>query len=363
MCRLRLVQRQFNIMDSCSLYIHIPYCKSRCSYCDFHSGSPPVQDSYIEALLKQIPSKQYETVYIGGGTPSLLSPAQLEKLCSGFSCSGEFTIEANPDSLDDSFLQVVKKCKINRLSIGVQSLNNDALKAIGRRHDAQDAINAIMLAQKHGVENISVDLMVGIPFQVKDDIVNFAQTSKRLGVSHISCYMLKLEEGTPLYSKAEVLPQPDEVADHFAFAIIQLEQNGFDRYEISNFAKKGMHSRHNMRYWDCFDYLGVGPGAHSCVDNRRFYYPPNTNDFINGAQMVEDGICDASDYIILQTRLINGLSNKMLYDRFGYRFSEEQWCVIEQLEKGGLVKINGDYIALTDRGLMLQNSVLTKILT
>ncbi len=349
-------------MKDCSLYIHIPYCNGRCYYCDFHSGSLPVSENYIDALIHRTPKRVFKSVYVGGGTPSLLTPEQLERICKALSFDGEFTVEANPDSLTAEFLQTALRQGVNRLSLGIQSLNDVALSAIGRLHTAEKAVNAVKLATSLGMNNISIDLMVGIPHQQNNDIARFIETADELGVSHVSCYMLKLEPGTPLYSKSDSMPSTDDTALQFEFAIKVLAEHGFNRYEISNFAKDKRYSQHNMRYWDCLDYIGIGPSAHSCVDGKRFYYPSDTKQFIDGCEPIADGSCDAEDYIMLQTRLTNGLSLTKLYDRFGYTFSANQLKKIRFLEKKSLLRLGDKKLILTDRGLMLQNSILAEIL-
>ncbi len=352
---------------SCSLYIHIPYCRSRCIYCDFHSSSSGVQEDYVEALCRAIPyEREFETVYIGGGTPSLLSAQQLNKLCGPLKVKGEFTLEGNPDSLDYELLSAALSLGVNRLSIGIQSTNDTALRMIGRRHTAKKSQQAIEVAKKSGFDNISLDLMVGIPHQSESDIVNFAVLADRYSIPHISCYMLKTEQGTPLFNMVQngtiILPSEDDTAEQFDLAVGELKKVGLKRYEISNFAKDGSHSRHNMRYWDCCDYLGVGASAHSCLDGIRSYYEADTQGFIDGSHRIEDGVCDAEDFIMLQTRLSQGLSVARLKRRFSYTFNERQLTAINRLQTEQLLTFDGEQMRLTDRGLMLQNSILTEIL-
>ncbi len=347
---------------STSLYIHIPYCRSRCFYCDFYSGDARLDDRYIDAVLTRVPNEVFETVYIGGGTPSLLTTQQLKRLCEGISCHGEFTVEGNPESLSAEFLNTALLAGVNRLSIGIQSLNDRSLAAIGRRHSAQQAINTITAAKTAGFDNISVDLMVGIPHQDTADIDHFVATAAQLKLAHISCYMLKLEQGVPLYKSIDTLPNADEVAELYEHAVLVMKRHGFLRYEFSNFARDNSYSRHNLRYWDCCDYLGIGPSAHSCINGKRFYYPPDTAAFIDGCQPIDDGVSDATDYIMLGTRLQKGISLATLKQRFGYSFSAEQQKKLRFFEHKGLLTITGDNLTLTDRGLMLQNSILVDIL-
>ncbi len=354
-------------MKNCSLYLHIPYCRSRCSYCDFHSSAIAVDERYLEALRSEIPQEQvFETVYVGGGTPSLLSSEQLKRLCKDLKVNTEFTLEGNPDSLSREWLDTAVSLGVNRLSIGVQSLNDKALKAVGRLHTSEQVGNAVLSARQAGIDNISLDLMVGIPYQNAEDISNFITFAQSNSVKHISCYMLKLEEDTPMFSHVAsgeiILPSPDETAELFDFALGEFSRAGFERYEISNFAVEGFYSRHNMRYWDCENYLGIGAGAHSCIDNKRFYYAADTEGFIESRVRIDDGLCDAQDFIMLQTRLKKGLSVVELHDRFGYRFDDIRQKKISDLKRQGLLEPTDGRIVLTNRGMMLQNSVLSTLL-
>ncbi len=354
-------------MSDCSLYIHIPYCRRRCDYCDFHSAVGEVSSRYIEALCSEIPYEtEFDTAYIGGGTPSLMSSEQLITLCDRLKVRGEFTLEGNPDSLDKELLTTAHSLGINRLSMGVQSVNNRSLKALGRLHDTKQVERAIITAKEAGINNISIDLMVGIPYESCNDIAEFVRFAEFHSVNHVSCYMLKLEENTPLIERVSLgdvaLPDSDETTQRFEFAIKELSNYGYERYEISNFAKPGFESRHNLRYWNCRDYLGIGASAHSCVCNQRFFYEADTEQFMQNRKKIDDGICDADDFIMLQTRLVSGLSIDELFKRFGYRFTDESLWQIARLEKGGLLRYNEKTLALTERGMLLQNSILAEIL-
>ncbi len=346
---------------SCSLYVHIPYCNSKCLYCDFYSRQTPVDNLYIDTLVKRIPQTEFETAYIGGGTPSLLSCDQLKKLCEKINCSDEFTLEANPESFTAELVSTSLCYGINRLSFGVQSLNDKSLSAIGRRHNSKEAVEAIKLAAKNGIKNISADLMLGIPYQQEQDIDVFISVMSSLGVSHISCYMLKLEPGVPLYKDIATLPNSDRVADLYEYAVEKMKFEGYERYEFSNFARDNLYSRHNMRYWDCQNYLGIGPSAHSCINNNRFYYPDDIDSFIAKDETIPDGECTAEDFIMLSSRLSKGISLNELKIRFDYNFSMENLHLLKQYEKKGLLKMSADNITLTDRGLMVQNSLLASL--
>ncbi len=353
-----------------SIYIHIPYCKSRCSYCDFHScavgDSEGVPDDYISALIKKIPDREFKTAYIGGGTPSLLSKKQLTRICEAVNVvkNGEFTIEANPDSVCENWLFTALENGINRISFGVQSFDADILKLLGRRHDANSAKNGIIKAKNCGFGNISIDAMLGL--SADENFESFVQFADDNGVNHISCYMLKLEDGTPLKTSFEkglvTLPDSDTVAENYEKTTLLFEQYGYGRYEISNFAKNGYEGKHNLRYWDCENYLGIGAGAHSCVDGKRYFYERDTRAFIDGCQHIDDGFCGVEDYIILQTRLSSGLDLTALKERFGYELTERQTSFLYRCEKEGFLTFKDEKIILTTKGLLMQNSILAEII-
>lgn len=358
-------------MPECSLYIHIPYCYSRCCYCDFHSNAAgSVPNEYVAALQRHLCDfkDSAATVYIGGGTPSLLDEKQLRVLCESIPVKSdtEFTIEANPDSITKKFLSTALSCKINRLSIGVQSLDDETLAFLGRRHTARQALSAVIAAQSAGFENISVDFIIGTPGQSLFDIEKFALFAADISVSHISAYILKVEDTAPLalavQRGAVVLPDDDRAAQLYEYAVVCFENMGYKRYEISNFAKENRQSRHNLQYWNCLDYVGIGPGAHSCTDNKRYYYMRNTEKFVLGlSPLISDGECIADDFIMLQTRLDTGLSRGELFSRYGYIFNDKQQEKLQKFAVAGFVTLTGDRIILTTKGLLIQNSILCEL--
>ena len=281
------------------IYVHIPFCASKCGYCDFYSlaGCDRLMPKYQDALVAHIREsygtlKSYEvdTVYFGGGTPSYYGAERLAELWTELKNSGrvrrdaEVTLEANPDSAKLKDLKLLRREGFNRISLGVQSANNDILKLIGRRHNWLQAEQAVQAARDAGFDNLSIDLIYGLPSQTRSDWADTLMKVIDLRPEHISCYGLTLEEGTPMYKYkgSPFLPSDDEQADMYLYAVDQLAHYGYAQYEISNFAIRGYESRHNLRYWRLEDYLGFGAGAHSCVGGARFSYIRDADAYIVG---------------------------------------------------------------------------------
>lgn len=357
------------------LYIHIPYCLSKCNYCDFYSlgQKSAVPDEYVDALVKRIwdfspcgsTPMRPDTVYFGGGTPSLLSAKQIYTVISAVGAvnGAEITLEVNPDSVTAEKLADFKSAGVNRLSVGVQTVYQDSLAVLGRRHTVKQCRDVFNWAAKSGFNNISGDLMLATPgysyAECRDSIKFLAQS----GCTHISAYMLKIENGTRFgLHTPKNMPTDDQAADFYLYALNRLSENGFRQYEVSNFSKPGFESRHNLIYWNCGNYLGIGAAAHSCISGRRFYYPRSISDFINGCKPVSDGNCTADDYIMLSLRLNRGLSRQKLRKRFGVDLSDAALSKLAAFEKGDLCRINGDTVSLTPNGMLVQNSILTEIL-
>lgn len=319
------------------LYIHIPYCKQKCLYCSFYSiPNNKVDNEYIDALLKEILTyKTYsytiDTIFIGGGTPSLLTEDQFERLFGTIHDSfnldlEEVTVEMNPDSITESKLVILKECGVNRLSIGVQSFNDDELKAIGRIHNSRRAVDAIMLANKY-FDNINIDLMIGLPHQTLDSIHNNLSILSKLDIQHVSVYSLILEEGTPLYNRVcngLNLPDDDETVEWYDEVVAYLSKLGFERYEISNFAIDGYRCKHNLHCWQYKDYIGIGPSASSFLNGRRFTNQPDLCGYItNGASLIIED-CDEphKEYIMLALRTKEGIDKIYFNQRFGHNFDD-----------------------------------------
>jgi oxygen-independent coproporphyrinogen-3 oxidase len=317
------------------IYIHIPFCASKCGYCDFYSlaGCDNMMPEYHKALLAHIAEsasgiKNYEvdSVYFGGGTPSYYGAERIGEIFDLLKRNGnvrldaEVTVECNPDSMNTDMLKELRRDGVNRLSIGVQATNDDLLKLIGRRHSFRQAVEAYAEARRLGFDNISLDLIYGLPSQTKSDWAETLAKIVELHPEHISCYGLKLEEGTPMHKEyygSPILPDEDEQADMYSYAAEMLQRYGYRQYEISNFCAPGFESRHNLKYWNLDDYMGFGPGAHSCVGNLRYSFVRDLRKYISrvthNVSIVDT--CEevsplerAVEYLMLAMRTSRGIS-------------------------------------------------------
>jgi len=316
------------------VYIHIPFCASKCGYCDFCSlaGKDKLMNYYQDALLIQIQEtaprlKQYlfDTVYFGGGTPSYYGAKRIVEILDELKYtnqllrSSEITMECNPDSVRSKDLRMLRKAGVNRLSMGAQSANDELLKLIGRRHTWHQVEMAFRRARKAGFKNISIDLIYGLPYQTREDWADTLTRTIALKPAHISCYGLRLEEGTAMYEEFEgsdAIPSEDDQADMYLFAVDLLERHGYKQYEISNFARKGYESRHNLKYWRLEDYIGFGAAAHSNLGSLRYSYTRNVRQYISGV-LGEKNIIDeqeelnafnrAAEYLMLGMRTSRGI--------------------------------------------------------
>ena len=359
---------------SLGLYLHIPYCFSKCRYCDFYSrpGARGVPPGYVDALLRELgrfaPDSPLrpDTLYFGGGTPSLLRPADAARLIEAAAPvpGAEITLEANPETVTEASLRGFRAAGVNRISVGVQSARDAQLRTLGRPHTAAQARAAFDAARRARFENISGDIMLALPGYTRAEFDETLALIEAGGAVHISAYLLKIEPDSAFGRHPPAgLPTADEAADFYLYAVEQLERHGYHQYEISNFARPGFEGRHNLIYWDCGDYLGLGPAAHSCMGGRRFYYPADTDAFVRGAAApVMDGGCGAEDYLILQLRLRRGLSLAEYRRRGGRPFSAQQLGFLENCVRAGYAAFDGKTLALTPAGLIVQNSILAQLL-
>lgn len=362
-------------MKPIGLYLHIPFCKGKCPYCDFYSVTPceGVTDSYVAALCDKIKSENrvYDTVYFGGGTPSLLGADRISEILSNIKRTQncEVTLECNPSDTgginSDFNFKKIAESGINRISLGLQSADNSERKSLGRRAGCADVERAIARAKSAGITNISLDLMLGIPGQTAESLEKSVDFCKNSGATHVSAYILKIEEGTFFHKKKEslVLPDEDETCDLYMLAVRNLTEAGFAQYEISNFSLPGFESRHNLKYWQCEEYLGIGAAAHSFVDGKRFYYSRSIDDFIAGKPPVDDGEGgNEEEYIMLALRLTKGL----VFDEYKNRFKKDlPYDIIkkaEALEKHGVLRVDSQKITLTESGFLLSNSIISQLL-
>lgn len=365
------------------IYIHIPFCASKCAYCDFYSlaGCDKLMPKYHNALLQHIREaggqlKQFHTdsVYFGGGTPSYYGA---RRICDIFNAlkrngmiykSAEVTVEVNPDSIKLHDLVVLRSEGVNRLSIGAQSANDDILKLIGRRHSWAQVVTAVKNARSAGFHNISIDLIYGLPSQSRSDWADTLNKALELQPEHISCYGLKLEEGTPLYAykDSELLPSDDEQADMYLYTVETLERFGYRQYEISNFAKPGFASKHNLKYWLLQEYIGFGPGAASCVGGMRYTYVRDVREYIDGvqngrailAEQEKVGLLDlAAEYIMLGMRTTRGISDKEYHNVYRSDFEPLEELLQEYERKGWAKNENGRW-RFTPSGFLLSNLLI-----
>ena len=365
-------------MKNIGLYLHIPFCKSKCPYCDFYSfsGKDTQKDEYTSVLKDKILSSistlhcKGDTLYIGGGTPSVLGAKNLEILVnacnSGFlTDNAEITVECNPYGLDEDFFKTLQDCGVNRLSFGLQSAIDSERRILGRLSDRNQVENTVKTAQKVGFQNITLDVMLGIPNQTEKSLNETLDFCISLGVPHISAYMLKLEENTHFYKNQDKYNFPDDdlTADLYLQMCETLENQGIMQYEISNFAKSGFESRHNLKYWHCEEYLGLGPSAHSFLDGKRFYFDRNFESFMNGNSPINDGLGgDFTEYAMLNLRLVEGLNEDKVFKRFGHSIPKEIYEKSKIFIDNGYMHKNENGLALTRKGFLMSNTILAKIL-
>ncbi len=361
------------------IYIHIPFCKSKCPYCDFYSfkADEQTKDSYLTAVLSCLDSysekisDSVDTVYFGGGTPSCFGGERIKRVIEhirdkyNVTDTAEITVECNPSSVDEELVRCLSVAGVNRISMGMQSAVDRERLALGRLSGKNKIETSVELFKRYGIENISLDLMLGTPHQTKESLKESIGFISSLGIKHVSAYMLKVEEGT-VFHKIEnslSLPDEDEVCDLYLYACELLRELGYSHYEISNFAFDGYESRHNMRYWLCEEYLGVGPSAHSFLGGKRFYFERNFDKFISSPSPVYDGEGgDEEEYIMLRLRLRKGLDSDDYEKKFGKKIDGEIFMKARVLEKAGLVEISDKCIRLTEKGFLVSNTVITYLL-
>lgn len=357
------------------IYIHIPFCKQKCYYCDFvsYTNSTNYVEQYVEAVkneLKTYDLSQYEitTIYIGGGTPSYIEPKYISEIINTInSHDTEITIEVNPGTITKQKLETYKKCGINRLSIGLQTTNNKLLKQIGRIHTYKEFLETYNLARDVGFENINIDLIIGIPNQTMEDVALELEQILKLNPEHISVYSLIVEEGTPIEKMIEngELKLPSENVEREMYWKVKsvLEEHGYVHYEISNFAKPGKESKHNCNCWRQKEYIGLGVAAHSYLNKKRYANTTNLSKYIDDSTLcreileVQQKEDEQKEYMLLGLRMIEGVSIALFKKKFGQDpnklFSKE----IEKLTNEGLIETIDDKIRLTNKGLDLANLV------
>jgi len=362
------------------IYVHIPFCASRCIYCGFFSttGKKNLYGDYVDALIKEteirngyLGTESIDTIYIGGGTPSTLPARELERLIKALGIpQKEFTIECNPDDIDKDFADTIHELGVNRVSMGVQTFSNERLHFLRRRHKSEQIPSAIKALKDAGINNISIDLMFGFPDENAEEWRNDIKTALDLDVQHISAYSLMYEEGTPLYNllnEGKIKENEDEACLHmYDILIYELENAGYDHYEISNFAKPGYRSIHNSNYWNGTKYMGIGAAAHSYDTKSRQWNVSNVEDYIAS---INKGVIPFEQEIIDEDTRYNDLVTTALRTKEGINLkslSEKHYIyIIRNARKGlasGLTAIDNDHLHLTKKGLFVSDDIMSDLI-
>lgn len=338
------------------LYFHIPFCRSKCPYCDFFSVKydEKLAEKYTDKVIEEIKkyNGEFDTIYFGGGTPSIISSELIGKIINeskahfDISPNAEITVECNPSKNLEKDFEAYAHFGVNRISLGMQSARNEERFALGRAAGKAEVAKAVHNAKKAGITNISLDLMLGTPKQTLDTLDETFEFIDKMQVAHISAYMLKIEKNTKFYEMQDrlILPNEDTVAEMYLKTIHSLKKLGFNQYEISNFSKPGFESRHNLKYWELIDYLGIGTSAHSMWQGKRFYYDENFNIMADGTGGSEE------ERIILGLRLNKGIQKSLVkndYDKF---------------VKTGLLGENEERIFLTPQGMLVSNYIISELI-
>lgn len=370
------------------LYLHIPFCKQKCDYCDFYSlvGSQKQMDDYLKALILHLEEAAprtegyiVDTVYIGGGTPSVLGEERLRQLlktvereyCLDRHC--EFTVEVNPDSVTARLLKTLYKGGANRISMGVQSCHDEELHMLNRPHNFAQAQEAVQIIRRARFTNLNLDLIFGLPGQSLEQWQESVEAVLALEPEHLSLYGLMLEEGTPLWERRGelLLTSDDAQADMYLWAVDRLAQAGYNQYEISNFAKEGKRSRHNLKYWMNREYMGFGPGAHSDFGGRRYSYVRNLEQYVDG--MFNGGkIVDSSElipfeersyeYLMLRMRTVTGIDGVEYNHTFRMNFAPLEEKLKFYREHGWAVEEESGRWHFTPQGFLLSNQLIGELL-
>ncbi len=367
------------------VYIHIPFCASKCAYCDFYS-KPNIMDrrsAYTDAIVKNISEGSFDqklyhvdTIYIGGGTPSYFGAKGLKRILKAVYTSffveedAEITVEVNPDSAKRSFFRAIHHAGVNRVSIGVQSFEKDELEVLGRRHSVQQAEAAVAAARSAGISNVGIDLIYGVPGQTIESWERSLEHASALPIQHISCYALTLEDGTPLadHRGDYTFPDDDTVADMYLMTVAKLGEHGFAQYEISNFARDDKYSRHNMKYWTLGEYCGFGPSAHSFVAGTRYACISDIDEYIrrvkSGEPIVEETesgrMTDSpGEFIMLALRTTRGVNRMEFERRFHQNFAPIE-AVFEKYAESGHAKFERNCWKLTIQGFLISNTIIVE---
>lgn len=372
-------------MKPLALYIHIPFCRSKCIYCDFASwpDRENCHEEYLSALQQELfgwkdALQDYEvsTLFIGGGTPSILSGEAIAGILADVKsvlpvrADAEITMEANPGTTSPEQLRICRQAGVNRISFGAQSMDDALLKKLGRIHTVREIREAVAMAREAGFENVSLDLMYALPGQTMALWLETLEKAVALEPDHISAYSLIVEEGTPLYDKlrrGEIdVPDDDEAIEMQRTAIEVLARAGYQRYEISNYARPGRECRHNIVYWQRGEYLGLGCAAHSLMNGERFENPRELGRYLSGVRREERVKLEREDVmeetLMLSTRMIRGMDLCAYRNEFGVDFESAHAKAIGGLVRHGLIEIENGFLRLTRSGLEVQNAVVVELL-
>lgn len=374
--------------NNVGIYIHFPFCKSKCKYCNFNSfaNKDNLQLEYFKSMIKEISMYgnkkiNIDTIFIGGGTPSLMFDGCISTLISELKkkfnildgC--EITIEANPNSVTQSKVREWKECGVNRVSVGLQTINANSLKLIGRTHTKKDYINAIETIKSIGINNINTDCLIGLPKQKLSHVKHTLGLIAKLGCTHMSVYSLILEENTPLFDMVErgavKLPKEEKVLGMYNFAFKYLAEIGFDRYEVSNFATKGYECKHNLHTWQMREYIGFGAGAHSYFDGFRYCNVDSIEEYIKllkennkplneNEKVNEDGLYEETIMLGLRTKY--GINLDEIKTNFGKDLLKDKKEIILDMLNNKLIKIENNNLIATDLGFTVLNKVILELI-
>jgi putative oxygen-independent coproporphyrinogen III oxidase len=373
-----------NLSAPRAVYIHIPFCTNKCHYCDFNSyvlkGQPVMAYLYalereMERTVKALPPEQVRTIFVGGGTPTVLTPEQMEyflKLVHTYfphqTDKIEFTMEANPGTTDADKLAVMKAGGVNRISFGVQSFDNTLLHRIGRIHNTDDVYRSLELAKQAGFKNLSIDLMFGLPGQTLETLQNSVQEALRLDLQHYSIYGLKVEENTlfhTLFQKNEPLPEEEDEVMMFEYIMDTLKSSGYEQYEISNFARPGYASQHNSIYWHNESYYGLGAGAHGYAQGIRHVNAKGVQEYIDATNeqlpRIENNLISVEeameDFMMVGLRMLKGITRDHFAEQFGLELDQVFGASLQRMVRKGLLDQVENGYRLSTQGIFLGNEV------
>jgi oxygen-independent coproporphyrinogen-3 oxidase len=378
-------------MPNLGVYIHIPFCGSKCTYCDFYSLSnqpETLMNDYVKALARHMEETgrymgknskggiAVDTVYVGGGTPAVIGAKRLIAVLTALkknfhlATSSEITLEANPGTVDAKMLKKLRKAGFNRISFGVQAIQPDLLSALGRSHTPEQAADSVREAADAGFTNINVDIMYGVPGQTQLQLMETLRSVCMWRITHLSLYGLKLEEGTPLAKSEPILPKEDDQADMYLEAVDLLGKEGLKQYEVSNFSRQGYICRHNYKYWTMEPYIGFGAAAHSDFGNKRYGFVKDVRQYIEGVRDSESLMEEmqpipmierAGEYVMLGMRTVNGVSSNEYTRMFKASFDMLEDKLV-RCAKWGLAVNEGDRWRLTPKGMLVSSKIISELL-